>query len=78
MHTTISTLIILAILSCIIFSLGYSLFFLLSGKGQAKRTAAGLTVRIGLSMALFVALLLAINKHWIQPNPLPLFNIKGI
>lgn len=73
MTSTIATVIILAVLGCIVASLGYALYYLLYGRGQSKHTVIGLTVRIGLSMALFLALLLAIYYGWIVPNPIPVF-----
>ena len=71
MQPTIVTIVIFIILGCIMYSLSYGLFYLLRGRGQSKRTVKGLTVRIGLSMALFLMLLLALYNGWITPNPAP-------
>ena len=50
---------IIILLFLILLSLGFGLFFLIRDHGQSRRTVKALTVRIGLSVALFVLLLLA-------------------
>jgi len=50
----------------ILFSLGSALFYLMKDKGGSNRTVNALTVRIGLSVALFLLLLLANHLGWIQ------------
>jgi hypothetical protein len=47
---------IIAILFAITIILGSGLYFLLTDKGDSKRTVNSLTVRIGLSVALFIML----------------------
>lgn len=47
---------VLAILFAIMVSLGSALYFLLTDKGGSKRMVNSLTVRISLSVALFVLL----------------------
>ncbi len=47
-------------------SLGSALFYLMKDKGTTNRTVNALTVRIGLSVAVFVMLLLAHWMGWIQ------------
>jgi len=59
----------------IIASLGSALFFMMRGKGddrqQGKRMARALGLRVGLSIVLFLCLLLAWKLGYIQPTGLP-------
>lgn len=50
----------------ILFSLGSALFYLMKDKGGSNRTVNALTIRIGLSVALFLLLLLANYLGWIK------------
>ena len=50
----------------ILLSLGSALFYLMKDKGGSNRTVNALTVRIGLSVALFLLLLLANYLGWIK------------
>ena len=50
----------------IVASLGSALFYLMRDKGSSNRTVNALTVRIGLSVALFLLLLFANWMGWIQ------------
>ena len=61
-------LFILLALIAILGSLASGMFFLVKDKGQTERTAKALTVRIGLSVALFAILMLSIAMGWIQPH----------
>lgn len=47
-------------------SLGSALLYLMRDKGQSDRTVNALTVRIGLSIALFLFVLFAHHMGWIQ------------
>jgi hypothetical protein len=65
---------IIILLFAILFSLGSGLFFMIRDKGQTQRTAKALTVRITLSIGLFVLLMVAyaaglITPHGIYPSP---------
>ncbi len=60
---------IAAVLIAIVISLGMGLFFLLTDKGESKRMVHSLTVRIGLSVVLFVLLFIAWYFGLIQPHP---------
>ena len=60
---------IVAVLIAIVISLGMGLFFLLTDKGESKRMVHSLTVRIGLSVVLFVLLFIAWYFGLIQPHP---------
>ncbi len=58
----IATVLILLI---IIGSLFSALFFLFNDKGGSERTVKALTVRIGLSITLFIALIVAAHNGYI-------------
>lgn len=59
----------------IIASLGAALFFMMRGRGddrqQGKHMARALALRVGLSIVLFLCLLLAWRLGYIQPTGLP-------
>jgi hypothetical protein len=61
---------IIILLFLILLSLGFGLFFLIRDHGQSRRTVKALTFRIGLSLALFVLLLLAYVAGIIRPHGL--------
>jgi len=52
----------------IVVSLGTGLYHLVNDRGESKRMVRALTVRIGLSVALFLFLLFAGWQGWIQPH----------
>ncbi|MET0268000.1 MAG: twin transmembrane helix small protein [Duganella sp.] len=54
----------------IIGSLGSALFFLMRDKGKSNNTVRSLAVRVGLSIALFVLILVAYKLGYIQPTGL--------
>jgi len=60
-------LIVLTLLA-IVASLGKALFSMSSGPEHAARVVQALSWRIGLSVALFVSLLLSYHLGWITPN----------
>jgi hypothetical protein len=60
--------IVIACLIGIVASLGMGLFHLVNDKGDSKRMVRALTVRIVLSVALFLFLLLAWWQGWIHPR----------
>jgi hypothetical protein len=60
---------IIAILFAITISLGSGLYFLLTDKGGSKRMVNSLTVRIGLSVALFIMLFIGWYFGLIGPHP---------
>jgi len=69
----LAKLVVVALLLIIVGSLGSGLLFLIKDKGQSERTARALTVRIGLSLLLFVLLILGyvtgyIHPHGVYPN----------
>ena len=59
---------ILAMLALILFSLGKALFHLSSTReDDGRKMVAALAWRIGLSVALFVLLIVAYYSGWIEP-----------
>jgi hypothetical protein len=60
-------LIVLTLLA-IVASLGKALFSMSSGPEHAARVVQALSWRIGLSVALFVSLLLSYHLGWIAPK----------
>jgi Trk-type K+ transport system membrane component len=67
-----ATVLILTVLFTILSSLGFGMFYLLLDQYGSKRTFMALSVRVALSMSLFLGLLIAIHFGWIIPNPPPL------
>lgn len=61
-------LLIVAVLFAIVASLGSGLFFLLRDGSDSRRMVNALTIRISLSVALFVLLLIAWWTGAIQPH----------
>lgn len=49
-------------------SLGSALFFLMRDKGKSNRTVQALALRVGLSITLFLLILLAHHLGYIQPT----------
>lgn len=63
-----SKFLIVLMLLLVLFSLGKALFHLWHGSGDRKAVVKSLTWRIGLSVGLFVLLILAYALGWIHPN----------
>lgn len=61
-------LLVIAILIAIMISLGSALFFMFKDKGETNRMVNSLTVRISLSVALFVLLFIGWFFGLIGPN----------
>jgi hypothetical protein len=59
---------IFVLLAAIVASLGTALYHLSSGKGDSRKMLRALTVRISLSIALFLLLMLAWRMGWITPR----------
>ena len=59
---------IIIVLIAILISLGSALFHLSSGKGDSKKMLRSLTLRIGLSVALFVLIIVASRYGLITPH----------
>ena len=54
----------------ILASLGSAFFFLMRDKGRTNRTVNSLALRVGLSIALFVLILIAYKLGYIEPTGL--------
>jgi len=68
---TLVRILIIGILVAIVASLGFALFHLSRGKGpDSQRLARSLTIRVGLSIALFVLLMIAWLAGLITPHGL--------
>lgn len=63
-------IIVIILLLMIVASLGSGLFFLINDRGENRRTVKALTLRIGLSVALFILLMLAYAMGLIKPHGL--------
>ena len=61
-------ILVIIILFAIVGSLGSALFHLSRGKGDSKKMARALTVRVGLSVILFILLMLAWYNGLISPH----------
>jgi hypothetical protein len=61
------TLIVIAFVASLA-ALGAALVFLVRDRGTTSRTVNALTVRIGLSVALFVFILFSYWMGWIEPR----------
>ena len=59
-------IVVLVFVAFILFSLFSALYFLLKDKGNSTRTVKALTIRVVLSIVLFVMLLLAFHFGWIN------------
>jgi hypothetical protein len=63
-------IIVFLFLAVILFSLGSALYYLVKDKGQSDRTVKALTVRITLSIVLFLLLMLGYYFGLISPQGL--------
>jgi hypothetical protein len=61
-------ILIVLVLLVIVGSLGSALYFLFKDRERSPRTVHALTVRIGLSIGLFVLLLIAFGTGLIKPH----------
>ena len=61
-------ILIIVTLFAIVISLGSALFHLSKGKGDSKKMARALTVRVGLSVLLFILLMVAWYNGLITPH----------
>jgi cytochrome bd-type quinol oxidase subunit 2 len=59
---------VVAVLLGILFSLGSALFHLMTDKGNSKKMVRALTVRVALSVGLFVLLIVASQLGLIAPH----------
>ncbi|MEE7546967.1 twin transmembrane helix small protein [Xanthomonas sp. Kuri4-1] len=70
MNDSLKTLLIVAFLIVIVWNLGAGLYYLLTDRGESRRTVNALTWRIGLSVGLILLVILGIYTGWIKPHGL--------
>jgi len=63
-------IIIIGLLLIILFSLGTALFSMLKNEPESNRTVKALTVRVALSIALLILILVGYSMGWITPHNL--------
>jgi succinate dehydrogenase/fumarate reductase cytochrome b subunit len=66
MNDSLKILVVVGFLALILWNLGAGLYYMLTDKGQSKRTVQALTKRIVLSVALILLVVLAHYMGWIQ------------
>jgi hypothetical protein len=69
MSLTVYRIIVIAFLFIILSSLASALFYLVKDKGKSDRTVRALTVRISLSLGLFVLLMAGHYFGIVPPRP---------
>jgi hypothetical protein len=67
---TLLRLLIIGLLVAVVASMGSALFHLSRGSGDSRKVARALTIRIGLSVALFILLMIAWYLGLISPHGL--------
>ena len=65
---TLIKILIVACLLAIVASLGSGLFHLVNDKGESKKMVTALTIRIVLSVALFILLFIGWSHGMLQPH----------
>ncbi|MBS0200867.1 MAG: twin transmembrane helix small protein [Xanthomonadales bacterium] len=68
MNPSLKLVLIVGVLILIVWNLGQGLYYMLTDRGQSKRTVNALTRRIALSIALILFIILAIYMGWITPH----------
>ena len=63
-------LLIIAVLLAIVASLGTALYHLATSQGDSSKMLRSLTLRVSLSVALFLLLMIAWRMGWIHPHGL--------
>lgn len=69
----VAKLVIVLFLIAILFCLGSALYYLFSGRGKPQSMVKALTVRIVLSIVLFLLLMLGFVTGVLHPHPFQLF-----
>jgi H+/gluconate symporter-like permease len=59
--------VILVFFIFIIYSLGSALYYMMNDSGDSKRMVKALTLRVGLSIALFLVVIFSFWMGWIKP-----------
>lgn len=66
----LAKIIIIIAMIVIVVSLGSGLFFLVNDQKDSKRVVKALTIRIAISLTLFILILVAAAQGWIHPHGL--------
>lgn len=61
-------IVVIVLLLAILVSLGSALYHLATGSGDSKKMMNALTLRVALSIALFLLLMIAWRLGWIAPH----------
>jgi len=61
-------ILVIACLAAIVYSLGSALYQMMNDKGDSRKMVKSLTVRVALSVGLFILLLIAWSQGLIQPH----------
>jgi hypothetical protein len=67
----LARILVIGLLILIVASLGNALFHLATGKGDSRKMLRALTFRVGLSIGLFLLLMLAWRLGYIAPHGVP-------
>ena len=68
--------VVYAVMVFIVFSLGSGLYFILFRKEKPEQAVKALTIRVGLSVFLFILLLSAFAMGWLRPHSLWPISLK--
>lgn len=69
-HSMLEKIFIIIFMIVILFCLGSGLVYLVKDGGKSKRVVKALTFRIGLSLFLFILMILGFAFGWIHPHSL--------
>lgn len=64
----IAKIVVIAMLCIILYALASSFWFLIRDQGKGQRTVRRLTWRVGLSLVLFLLIMLAVYMGWLKPG----------
>ena len=65
---SLQQLIIVFVFLAVLYNLGAALYFMMSGQSASGRTVRSLSWRIGISVALILAVCAGIYTGWIKPH----------
>jgi len=65
---TISKIALVVMFLVVVFNLGQALYFMMTDKGDNRRTVWALTRRIGLSLVLIAMVIVGYKLGWIHPH----------
>lgn len=65
---TVYKVALVIMLIVVVFNLGQALYFMMTDRGQSKRTTWALTRRISLSLVLIVMVIVGIAMGWLHPH----------